>query len=103
MKKIYIPVNLGNQHWVLVVIDNPSKTITFYDSLMSEEAFNDNTGEITSKCNRNILDNIMRLLKEYDTNLPDYKYTSVRLPRQEGGEFINFCIYLSCYLNSLTV
>ena len=103
MSKVYIPVNLGNLHWVLVVIDNPSKTITFYDSLMGEEAFNESTGEITSKPNKNILVNIMRLLKEYDTSLPDYKYTSVRLLRQVGGEFMNFCIYLSCYLNSLTV
>ena len=99
MSKVYIPVNLNNQHWVLVVIDNPSKTITYYDSKMRDGAFNELTGEITLQSIRNRLQNIMKLLKEYNNSLPDYKYTSVRLPGQVRGEFMNFCIYLSCYLN----
>ncbi len=41
MTKVYIPINQGNQHWVLVVIDNPSRTITLYDSLLSENSFNE--------------------------------------------------------------
>ena len=99
MSKVYIPVNLNNQHWVLVVIDNPSKTITYYDSKMRDGAFNELTDEITLQSIRNRLQNIMKLLKEYNNSLPDYKYTSVRLPGQVRGEFMNFCIYLSCYLN----
>ena len=90
MSKVYIPVNLGNQHWVLVVIDNQSKTITYYDSKMRDGAFNELTGEITLQSIRNRLQNIMKLLKEYNNSLPDYKYTSVRLPEQVGGEFMNF-------------
>ena len=102
MTKVYIPINQGNQHWVLVVIDNPSRTITLYDSLLSENSFNELTGEILSEYNKDILGNIMRLLKEYDDKLQDYRYTCATLHRQKGGEFMNLCIYLSCYLNSLT-
>ena len=102
MTKVYIPINQGNQHWVLVVIDNPSRTITLYDSLLSENSFNELTGEILSEYNKDILGNIMRLLKEYDDKLQDYRYTCATLNRQKGGEFMNLCIYLSCYLNSLT-
>jgi Ulp1 family protease len=94
MTKVYIPINQGNQHWVLVVIDNPSRTITLYDSL--------STGEILSKYNKDILGNIMRLLNEYDDKLQDYRYTCASINRQKGSEFMNLCIYLSCYLNSLT-
>ena len=102
LTKVYIPINQGNQHWVLVVIDNPSRTITLYDSLLSENSFNELTGEILSEYNKDILGNIMRLLKEYDDKLQDYRYTCATLNRQKGGEFMNLCIYLSCYLNSLT-
>ena len=96
MTKVYIPINQGNQHWVLVVIDNHSRTITLYDSLSSENC------EILSKYNKDILGNIMRLLKEYDDKLQDYRYTCASINRQKGSEFMNLCIYLSCYLNSLT-
>ena len=93
MTKVYILINQGNRHWVLVVIDNTSRTITLYDSLLDSDK---------SEYNTNILRNIMRLLKEYDDKLPDYNYTFATLHRQKGGEFMNLCIYLSCYLNSLT-
>jgi len=93
MTKVYIPINQDNIHWVLVVIDNTSRTITLYDSLLDSDK---------SEYNTNILRNIMRLLKEYDDKLPDYNYTFATLPKQKGGEFMNLCIYLSCYLNSLT-
>ena len=102
MTKVYIPINQGNQHWVLVVIDNPSRTITLYDSLLSEKSFNELTDEILSEYNKDILGNIMRLLKEYDDKLQDYRYTCASINRQKGSEFMNLCIYLSCYLNSLT-
>ena len=102
MSKVYIPINQGNQHWVLVVIDNHSKTITYYDSLMNENYFNESTKEINNKVINDCLENITLMLKDFDKILPDYQCTSVHLPRQEGGEFMNLCIYLSCYLNSLT-
>ena len=103
MTKVYIPINQGNQHWVLVVIDNPSKTITLYDSLLGKESLDEKTGEIKSKYNKDILGNIMRLLKEYDQKVTDYRYTCAIVPRQKGGEFMNLCIYLSCHDNSLTL
>ncbi|AAR26952.1 FirrV-1-E3 [Feldmannia irregularis virus a] len=31
--KILIPVNVDNNHWILVVVDNRKKTVTAYDSL----------------------------------------------------------------------
>ena len=31
--KILTPINIGNMHWALAVIDNIKKTITYYDSL----------------------------------------------------------------------
>ena len=83
MTKVYIPINQDNRHWVLVVIDNTSRTITLYDSLLDSDK---------SEYNTNILRNIMRLLKEYDDKLPDYRYTFATLPRQKGGEFMNLCI-----------
>lgn len=33
MEKILTPINIGNMHWALAVIDNIKKTITYYDSL----------------------------------------------------------------------
>ena len=30
-KKVFIPINYKNEHWVLVVIDLTIKTIFFYD------------------------------------------------------------------------
>ena len=31
-KKIFIPINIGNSHWTLLLIDLMIKTISYYDS-----------------------------------------------------------------------
>ena len=35
MTKVYIPINQGNQHWVLVVIDNP-RIIMYYKGVQGD-------------------------------------------------------------------
>jgi Ulp1 family protease len=36
-KKIFIPINVSNYHWVLVVIDIEKKKIQHYDSIQRSE------------------------------------------------------------------
>ena len=38
-KKIFIPINIGNSHWTLLLIDLMIKTISYYDSLGNEDVY----------------------------------------------------------------
>jgi Ulp1 family protease len=38
-KKIFIPINIGNSHWTLLLIDLMIKTISYYDSLGNADVY----------------------------------------------------------------
>ena len=38
-KKIFFPINIGNTHWTLLLIDLMLKTIFYYDSFRSEDVY----------------------------------------------------------------
>lgn len=37
-KKVFVPVNLGQSHWVLVVLDVSERTLVYYDSIMNRRS-----------------------------------------------------------------
>lgn len=39
--KVFVPINRGNLHWTLAVIDNKNKKLVFYDSLPSGRGHNE--------------------------------------------------------------
>jgi sentrin-specific protease 1 len=85
MKKVFIPINVGNSHWVLVVIDIEKKKIQHYDSMEST----------SSKGATKRLENILRYTNdlyknEYGVNMiNDWVLDDVdNIPRQSNGELV---------------
>ena len=94
MKKTFIPINQGNQHWVLVVIDNVKKKIQHYNSMRS--TVKEETSEFTnSNIHSNEVQNILRYmndvhLEKYGKNMNNdwvVEYV-VNHPRQKNCELV---------------
>ena len=77
--KIMFPVNVGNSHWVLVLVDNTERKLMCYDSL-----------ENPSRCNP---ENI-----QMPTHVEDYTRLKVPTPQQHNkcdcGVFVMYFMYL---------
>ena len=97
MKKIFIPINIRNTHWVLAVVYVNEKRICYYDSLISED-----------KTYRDLyFHSILRwlhdvaLLKSYHFNQNDWELEEqTNIPQQHNsfdcGMFVlAYCVFIA--------
>ena len=88
LKRLFIPINLGQKHWALVVIHFRNKLIQYYDSMRGDAK---NKEHAVTKCK-----GVLNYLKdEHETQYEGRKmYTSFwtidprpkRVPQQSDGE-----------------